>query len=81
MQEIKLKENIKSVRKTKYKAVEKFSELQKCEEDNREYCLYNDNGNEIEYNWYYSEGNLSKKSTYKYDDKENKIETNQIMQC
>ena len=37
--------------------------------------MYDDNGNEIETNYYNSDGSLEKKTIYKYDDNGNTVES------
>ena len=78
--ELKLKGKVKSIRKIPYEAVEKFGEVVKGDVLDRFgenlQITFNDKGNQIEENWFNSDGSLYFKYTYKYDDKGNKIELN-----
>jgi hypothetical protein len=77
-----LKGSVKSVREFSFDAVDKFGEISKGERKREKpieedyYRKYNDKGNQIETNYYKSDGSLRLKHTYKYDDKGNKIEWN-----
>ena len=80
LKEANLLGNVKSVRQTSFKALEKFGKLTKGDRygygDGDGYVLYNDEGNIIEQNEYNSDGSLSFKHTYTYDNKGNMIEQN-----
>ncbi|WP_120488692.1 hypothetical protein [Bergeyella cardium] len=76
--EMNLKGKVKSIRETRYKAVEKFGEAVKVKGDisdsDIEELLFNEKGNIIEKNRFFY--GLYWKYTYKYDEKGNKIEGN-----
>ncbi len=80
LQRKNLKGKVKSVRYIDYKAVDKFGELTKGDKSeynwNNKLTKYDNNGNEIEWNRYNSDGSLDCKYTYKYDNNGNKIEEN-----
>ncbi len=80
LQRKNLKGKVKSVRYIDYKAVDKFGELTKGDKSeynwNNKLTKYDNNGNEIEWNRYNSDGSLDCKYTYKYDNNGNTIEGN-----
>ena len=75
-----LKGKVKSIKENTYEAVEKFGQIEKgdalYDDDAFPFTIYNEKGNKIEENHYYSDGSLLDKYTYKYDENGNKIEVN-----
>jgi hypothetical protein len=74
--ESNLKGKIKSITEIEYKAISRHREIKKGYIQSSEITLFNKKGNIIGIDecFYEFEGNLSEKVTYKYNDKENKIE-------
>ena len=73
-----LKGKVKSYSEFTYEAEERFGKIEKGE---RDFCFflkksYDEKGNKIEENRYYSDGRCRYKYTYKYDEKGNIIEKN-----
>lgn len=79
--ELKLKGKVKTLKETKYIAVDKFGEIQKgdmVDEVPKYICSFNEIGKKTEESQYNSDGSLliSGRWIYKYDDKMNNIEIN-----
>lgn len=80
-----LKGKVKSITENTYEAVDKFGQIEKGDvlvdssavyTDDGHFKIYNEKGNKIEGNIYFSDGRLHPKYTYKYDENRNKIEEN-----
>jgi len=74
-----LKGNVRSVRETSYKAVEKFGEIQKGEREREDgmfdsYMIYNKTGNYTELNLYFPDGRLSGRTVVRYDESGNQLQ-------
>lgn len=76
LSEIGLIGKVKTLTETSFYAVDKFGKIQKKDIRFKIILLFNKIGNKIEENWYWSDGSLHKKVTYKYDNKGNKTEEN-----
>ena len=73
---LNLNGNVKSITYTTFEAIEKFGEITNGKMGYSSSSIFNNNGNEIEGNYYGADGSLENKNIYKYDDKGNKIERN-----
>jgi hypothetical protein len=70
----KLNGKVKIIKETDYSAVEKFGEITKGEVGSSTTKVCDEKGNMIEENEYRSDGSLSFKYIYKYDEKGNNME-------
>ena len=73
---LNLNGNVKSITYTTFEAIEKFGEITNGKMGYSSSSIFNNNGNEIEGNYYGADGSLENKNIYKYDDKGNEIEIN-----
>jgi hypothetical protein len=71
---LKLTGKVKSLREIKFKAEEKFGEIQSEDIVGKNVLVFNEKGNKIEECQYDADDSLDHKYTYKYDDKGNVIE-------
>ncbi len=69
-----LKGKVKSLKITKYKAIDKFGEIIKGKKEDAYHILYNEKGNKTEVSHYKPNGNLDYKGIYKYNERGNLIE-------
>jgi hypothetical protein len=69
-----LKGNVSFVEKVTYAAEHKFGEIQNGILKSKYTYKYDEKGNNIEGNWYDSDGSLEYKYTFEHDDKGNEIE-------
>lgn len=73
-----IKGDVRSIRETSYRAVEKFGELQKGERESEynvdTYSIYDRHGNVTEMNFFLPDGSLSGKTITRYDEQGNELE-------